>query len=219
MNVERQTLSCANMACVPSEAEKSLLKRLGDCFFSILLTLVLSPLLLLIALLIKVSSSGPVIYADNRVGLHGKCFRMYKFRTMFDGADLLKAQLMQQNEMQGPAFKMKQDPRITRVGAILRKYSLDELPQLINIFKGEMSLVGPRPPLVQEYEQYQLWHKRRLSVRPGATGLWQVSGRNEISNFDDWVKLDLQYIDQWSVWLDLVILFKTVAVVLKGTGY
>jgi len=177
----------------------------------------LFPLLLLIALLIRLDSPGPVLYRQTRVGLNGRRFRFYKFRSMVQGADVLKADLSAQNRMNGPVFKMEKDPRVTRVGRLLRKTSLDELPQLFNVLKGDMSLVGPRPNLPEEVAQYKGWQRRRLSMKPGITGLWQVSGRNLI-DFNEWMKLDLEYIDSWSLGLDLKILLKTIPTVLRGKG-
>jgi lipopolysaccharide/colanic/teichoic acid biosynthesis glycosyltransferase len=142
----------------------------------------------------------------------------WKFRTMVKNADELKKTLMHNNEMTGPMFKLTNDPRILPVGHFLRKYSLDELPQLFSVLKGDLSLVGPRPPLQTEFKEFDLWHRRKLSVKPGLTCLWQISGRNKISNFDDWAKLDLEYIDKWSIWLDLKILLKTIPAVLSGKG-
>ena len=143
---------------------------------------------------------------------------LYKFRTMVENAEAKLHELLAYNEMEGPAFKMKNDPRITKAGKILRKFSIDELPQLWNVLKGDMSLVGPRPPIPSEVDKYEPWQRRRLSMRPGITCLWQVSGRNKIVDFDDWMRLDLEYIDNWSLWLDCKILFKTAPVVLFGIG-
>ncbi len=194
------------------------LKRLIDILFSVIGLIVLSPLFLIISIAIKLTSSGPIFYPWNVVGLNKKKFTSYKFRTMVVNADKLKEKLMAKNEMNGVVFKIKNDPRITKVGHILRKFSLDELPQLYSVFKGDMSLVGPRPPLVTEVPEFENWHRRKLSVRPGITCLWQCSGRNHIKDFDDWVKMDLQYIDQWSLWLDFKILLKTIPAVLMGKG-
>ncbi|HZQ05319.1 MAG TPA: sugar transferase [Anaerolineae bacterium] len=193
-------------------------KRGLDVIGSALLLLVLSPLLLLIAAAIKLSSPGPVLYRWKVVGQGGRPFVGYKFRTMIPNADELKRELLAQNEMQGPVFKIKDDPRITSVGRVLRKFSLDELPQLWSVFKGDMSLVGPRPPLQNEYSQFTEEQKQKLAVKPGLTCLWQISGRNEIYRFDDWVRLDLEYIQHWSLWLDFKILLLTIPAVLKGTG-
>lgn len=178
----------------------------------------LSPLLGVITLAIKLSPPGPLLYRWNVVGQGGRFFTGYKFRTMVANADEIKQQLLAQNEMQGPVFKIKDDPRITRVGRILRKFSLDELPQLWSVFKGDMSLVGPRPPLQSEYEHFTEYQKLKLAVKPGITCLWQISGRNEIRDFDQWVQLDLEYIRTWSLWLDVRILWQTLFAVLRGTG-
>ncbi|MBI4367681.1 MAG: sugar transferase [Deltaproteobacteria bacterium] len=194
------------------------LKRVMDVGCSAILLCLTLPLFVCIALAVKLSSTGPVLYWDRRVGRYGERFRMPKFRTMYVNADRLKQHLLDQNEMIGPAFKMRNDPRITPIGRFLRRHSLDELPQLWTILSGEMSLVGPRPPLESEYLQYEPWHKQRLSVRPGATCLWQVMGRNAIREFDEWVEMDLKYIRNWSLWLDCKILLRTVGAVLKGTG-
>jgi exopolysaccharide biosynthesis polyprenyl glycosylphosphotransferase len=194
------------------------LKRLMDIVFSFAGLVILSPLFIAIAILIKIDSPGPVFYRWKILGLHKRSLVSYKFRTMAQNADEMKEQLLVDNEMNGVAFKMSDDPRITRVGKWLRKYSLDELPQLFSVLKGDLSLVGPRPPLQTEVEQYEGWHRRKLSVKPGLTCLWQISGRNRISDFNEWMKLDLQYIDDWTLWWDIKILFKTLIVVLKGTG-
>jgi exopolysaccharide biosynthesis polyprenyl glycosylphosphotransferase len=193
-------------------------KRAIDILISGIGLIILSPIFLIIAIAIKLGSPGPVFYRWNVVGLNKKKFSSYKFRTMVVNADELKQKLMAKNEMNGVVFKMKNDPRITKIGRILRKFSLDELPQLYSVFKGDMSLVGPRPPLASEIPEFKNWHRRKLSVKPGITCLWQCSGRNHIENFDDWVKMDLQYIDQWSLWLDLKILLKTIPAVLLGRG-
>lgn len=195
------------------------LKRLFDIVISAILLVLLSPLLALIALAIKLTTPHlPILYPWRVVGYKGKPFTGYKFTTMVADADERKAELMHLNEMTGPVFKIKDDPRVTPLGRFLRKYSLNELPQLWSVLKGDMSLVGPRPAGPQELERYEFWHKRKLSVRPGITCLWQVRGRNKISNFDDWVKMDLEYIDHWSLWLDFKILLWTVWAVIAGTG-
>jgi exopolysaccharide biosynthesis polyprenyl glycosylphosphotransferase len=180
--------------------------------------IILSPIFLVIAILIKITSEGPVFYEWNVMGFNKKPFRSWKFRTMVQEADAQKEALMAINEMKGPVFKIKNDPRITRVGRFLRKYSLDELPQLWSVFKGDMSLVGPRPAFPNELARYESWHRRKLSIKPGITCLWQISGRNNINDFDEWARMDLEYIDNWSLWLDLKILIKTVDVVFAGTG-
>ncbi len=167
---------------------------------------------------IKLDSPGPAIYTQYRVGRNGRHFKMYKFRSMYTDADARKADLEAENEMQGAMFKIKNDPRITKVGRFIRKYSIDELPQFFNVLKGDMSLVGTRPPTVEEVEHYRVEQKRRLSVTPGMTGLWQTSGRSEIYDFNQIVKLDLEYIDHWSIGLDIKLLLKTIVVCLKGRG-
>jgi lipopolysaccharide/colanic/teichoic acid biosynthesis glycosyltransferase len=169
--------------------------------------------------LIKITSPGPVFFKQQRSGLNGAPFTLYKFRTMVTNAEQSKHELEAMNEMRGPVFKVTSDPRITRIGKWLRRYSLDELPQLLNVLRGQMSLVGPRPLPVSEVKRFNdLAHRRRLSVKPGLTCLWQISGRNQINDFKDWVRLDLEYIDNWSLWLDLKILLRTIPVVFLGTG-
>jgi lipopolysaccharide/colanic/teichoic acid biosynthesis glycosyltransferase len=202
----------------PSPAWQRSVKRALDVLIAFGLLVVLAPLFLVIAIAIKLDSRGPVLYLWKVVGQGGRPFRGYKFRTMIENADAVKAQLAAQNEMQGPVFKMKKDPRITRVGRVLRKFSLDELPQLWSVFKGDMSLVGPRPPLQSEYAQFTEYQKQKVLVKPGITCLWQISGRNDIRDFDEWVRLDLEYITHWSLWLDVKILALTVLAVLRGTG-
>lgn len=194
------------------------LKRTLDVVIAFIGLIILAPLFIVIAVMIKIDSPGPVFYRWKVLGLHKKPLTSYKFRTMVQKADELKAALMAQNEMSGAVFKMENDPRVTSVGRWLRKYSLDELPQLWSVLKGDLSLVGPRPPLQTEVEKFEGWHRRKLSVKPGITCLWQTGGRNEIRDFNEWMRLDLKYIDEWSFWLDLKILLKTVAVVFKGTG-
>lgn len=192
-------------------------KRAIDIIASGLGIIVLSPVMLLIAVLIKVTSAGPVFFIQKRVSLNNRKFVLYKFRSMYKGAEKKLDEIAGRNIMSGPVFKAKNDPRITPVGKTLRKFSLDELPQLFNVFVGHMSIVGPRPPLPKEVKQYEPWQRRRLSMRPGLTCLWQISGRNKIG-FEEWMKLDLQYIDSWSLWLDFKILAKTIPVVLFGKG-
>jgi exopolysaccharide biosynthesis polyprenyl glycosylphosphotransferase len=197
---------------------QSAIKRGIDIVISAILLILLLPLFAVIALLIKLTSSGPIFYWWHVLGINKKPFIGYKFRTMIENADDLKPQLMDYNEMNGPAFKMRNDPRVTSFGRFLRKYSLDELPQLWSVLKGDMSLVGPHPPLQTEVEKFKDWHRRKLSVKPGITCFWQINGRHEIGDFDEWAGLDLQYIDNWSLWLDFKILLKTIPAVLKGTG-
>ena len=195
-----------------------LLKRIIDVILSSAALIVLLPSYVLIGILIKLTSKGTVFSQQIRFVLNGLQFTLYKFRTMVEDAEVKLATYHQCNEMEGPVFKMENDPRVTLVGKYLRKYSLDELPQLWNVIKGEMSLVGPRPPLPKEVVQYNHWQRRRLSMRPGITCLWQINGRNNIKDFDSWMKLDLDYIDHWSLWRDWVILLKTIPVVLLARG-
>lgn len=195
-----------------------LVKRLIDLFISGLSLVILSPLFLLIAVIIKFTSKGPVFFRQTRCSLNGRKFTLYKFRTMVENAEEKLKDLLALNEMEGPTFKMENDPRVTGAGRYLRKLSLDEFPQLWNVFKGDMSLVGPRPPIPSEVEKYEPWHRRKLSMRPGITCLWQVRGRNKIKDFNKWMELDLEYIDNWSLWLDLKILLATIPVVLFGIG-
>ncbi len=192
-------------------------KRAIDLTVTTLGLIILSPFLLIIAGLIKLTSSGPVFFKQKRIGVNGRIITLYKFRTMFKDAEENLAKVRHLNEAQGPVFKIKRDPRVTGLGRILRRLSIDELPQLFNVFVGDMSLVGPRPPIPDEVGKYQQWQRRRLSLRPGLTCLWQISGRNKIG-FDKWMELDLKYIDNWCLWLDFKILFKTVPVVLFGIG-
>lgn len=186
--------------------------------FAVLLIFFSFPVLLLFGLLVYLTSKGPILFKQERVGLHGRKFYQYKLRSMIVDAEEIKGQFSHLNEQSGPVFKIKNDPRLTSIGKFMRKYSIDELPQLINIILGSMTLIGPRPPIPSEVKEYKDTHHRRLSMKPGITGLWQVSGRNTIQNFDDWVKLDLEYIDNWSFLLDFRIAVKTVSTVLSGTG-
>lgn len=191
------------------------IKRLFDVVASSVAVVILSPVFLIIAIAIKINDpAGPVFYTQTRVGKDGKPFKMFKFRSMVTNADELLERLRDQNEVEGAMFKMKDDPRITKVGKLIRKYSLDELPQLLNVVGGSMSIVGPRPPLPFEVEEYTDYDRQRLMVKPGATGMWQVGGRNALS-FDQMVELDLTYINERSIWLDLKIMFETVKVMIK----
>ena len=193
-------------------------KRLIDIVASSTLLVVLAPLFAAVALLIRSDSSGPVFFKQERVGFNKRRFRLWKFRTMADGADERQAELEHLNEVEGPVFKIRNDPRITRIGKLLRRFSIDELPQLFNVLKGDMSLVGPRPLPVRDVERIdESAHKRRFSIKPGLTCLWQVNGRSNI-DFEHWVRLDLEYIDKWSLGLDLLILLKTLPAVVKGPG-
>jgi exopolysaccharide biosynthesis polyprenyl glycosylphosphotransferase len=193
-------------------------KKFMDVTFSLILIIILSPLMLLISLLIKLTSMGPVIYKQARVGLRGRQFDLYKFRTMVADADKIRVNLESKNEMDGPVFKIKDDPRVTGIGTFLRKTGLDELPQLINVLKGEMSLIGPRPPLKSETEQYKRWQLRRLSVKPGLSCFWQIIPERNSVKFDKWMEMDLAYIDNWSPRLDFIILLKTIKTVFQRTG-
>ncbi|WP_349516866.1 sugar transferase [Leuconostoc mesenteroides] len=186
-----------------------LMKKIIDYIGSGLGILLLTPVLVLIAIIIKFEDGGPVIFRQERIGYNGKKFYIFKFRSMRVDAEKLKKELLDQNEVEGAMFKMKDDPRVTNFGKFLRKHSLDELPQFFNVILGDMSLVGPRPPLIDEVENYTEYDKQRLLVRPGLSGLWQISGRNNLS-FDDMVQLDLQYIETRNIWLDMKIIFKTV---------
>ena len=202
----------------PPSVSLQLIKRFIDIAVSFVGLIIISPLYFAVVLAIKLNSPGPVYFIQERVGLNGRIFKLYKFRTMVIDAEEKLAELMKHNEMQGPAFKMDNDPRITPIGRFLRKYSIDEIPQLWNVLHGDMSLVGPRPPLPREVKQYDPWHQRRLSMRPGITCLWQVSGRNKITDFNEWVRLDLEYIDNWSLLLDFKILLRTIPAVLLTRG-
>lgn len=202
---------------VPAARTQLTLKGCIDYLGGLVGVLLSIPAAILATISIKLEDGGPIFFKQTRSGKNGKTFTLYKFRTMVPDAEKLKKDLMAKNEMSGPVFKINKDPRITRIGSFLRKTSIDELPQFINILKGDMSLVGPRPPLPSEVVKYDRWQRRKLSVKPGLTCLWQVNGRNEI-DFEDWMKLDLEYIDNWSLWLDTKILVKTVPVVLKGNG-
>lgn len=184
---------------------------LAGLVITVIVGIVLAPFLLL-------ESPGPLVFCQKRVGVNGRIFNFYKFRSMYADAEERKKELMEQNEVSGLMFKMENDPRITKVGAFIRKTSIDELPQFWNVLKGDMSLVGTRPPTLDEYQQYSYYQKRRISFRPGITGLWQISGRSDIKDFDEVVKLDLEYIDNWSLLLDFKIIFKTILVVFKGSG-
>lgn len=194
-------------------------KSFSEFWISFFILFLLSPILLLITLLIKITSKGPVIFKQERVGLRGRKFYIYKFRTMIQNAEALKQTLIDKNESDGPTFKIKKDPRITVIGRFLRKTGLDELPQLFNVLKGEMSLIGPRPPLPDEVEKYERWQLRRLSMKPGITCTWQIiPNRNEVL-FEKWMNLDIQYIESWSIKKDFLLFFKTIKTVFTGTGH
>jgi exopolysaccharide biosynthesis polyprenyl glycosylphosphotransferase len=203
----------------PESAWQSLAKQLLDVIGALILFAIFLIPMLAAAVLIKLTSPGPVFFKQKRSGLNGRPFTMYKFRSMETDAEQRKHEIAAMNEMSGPVFKVTNDPRVTPIGRVLRKFSIDECPQLLNVLRGEMSLVGPRPLPVEEVKRFDdLAHRRRLSVRPGLTCLWQVSGRNDVSDFKDWVRLDLEYIDNWSLWLDLKILCRTIPVVLLAKG-
>jgi exopolysaccharide biosynthesis polyprenyl glycosylphosphotransferase len=193
------------------------LKRSLDVFGAGLGLLAISPILMVLGLIIKITSRGPIFFAQERVGQNGQIFKMYKLRSMRTDAEAQKAFLMAKNEADGPVFKIKNDPRITPIGRWIRKYSLDELPQLWNVFSGDMSLVGPRPPIPTEVAKYTAWEKLRLTIKPGLTCIWQVSGRSKIG-FQQWVMMDVEYIRSWSLMLDIKILSRTLPAVLKGDG-
>lgn len=201
----------------PEEESLLLMKRVADFVTALVLAVVLSPLFLLLAMLVKLTSQGPIFYRQIRCGLGGRKFTLYKFRSMRADADLQREELEAMNEADGPVFKIKDDPRCTPVGRFMRRFSLDELPQFVNILKGEMSFVGPRPPLPEEVEKYEPWQRRRLRMQPGLTCLWALEGRSKL-NFRRWMELDLEYIDNWSPALDLKIFLKTIPVVLLGRG-
>jgi len=202
---------------VPYNYSELFIKRIIDFIGGVIGLLIFSPLFLIVAIAIKCNSRGTIFYRQTRLGQNGRKFVMYKFRSMVNDADQMKDQLQNRNEMDGPVFKMKEDPRITKIGRFLRKYSLDEFPQFINVLKGEMSLVGPRPPIQEEVEQYSLWQRRRLSMKPGLTCLWQIKGRSKI-DFEEWMRLDLEYIDNWSLWLDFTIILRSIPAILTARG-
>jgi exopolysaccharide biosynthesis polyprenyl glycosylphosphotransferase len=208
---------CIEIVRTPLRGLNWFMKRSADFILSAIGIILISPILLITAIAIKIDSRGPLLIKQKRIGKNGAPFHMLKFRSMVANAEALKASLASQNEAVGPVFKIKNDPRITRVGHFIRKYSLDELPQLFNVLMGQMSLIGPRPPLPNEVEQYTDYQWRRFDVRPGITGLWQVSGRSDLP-FEEWVKLDIYYIERWSLSLEFKILLKTIPVVLKGEG-
>ncbi len=203
----------------PEMSWQAVAKQMIDMVGALVALVVFSPIMICCAIIIRLSSPGPIFFCQQRSGLNGRPFTMYKFRSMVTDAEQRRQELEDLNEMDGPVFKVSEDPRITWIGRILRRRSFDELPQIFNVLKGEMSLVGPRPLPVDETLQFDdLAHRRRLSVKPGLTCLWQISGRNNVKDFQEWVRLDLEYIDNWSLWLDIQILVRTVPVVLLGTG-
>jgi len=204
---------------VPEASWQGVAKQAIDLAGSLALLVLVSPLLLAVALAIRLTSPGPILFRQQRCGLNGRPFTMLKFRSMVSDAEQRKHELEALNEMSGPVFKVTNDPRITPIGRWMRKFSIDEFPQLWNVFRGEMSLVGPRPLPVDEVERFDdPSDRRRLSVKPGLTCLWQISGRNDVKDFREWVRLDLEYIDHWSLWLDLKIMWRTIPVVISGSG-
>jgi exopolysaccharide biosynthesis polyprenyl glycosylphosphotransferase len=218
--ISRRTLDVVAAQIKPTVRRKEslVLKRIVDVVGSTLAVVVLAPLFVLIAIAVKMTSRGSALFVQERCGLNGRVFRFYKFRTMVIDAESQKCELEHLNEMKGPVFKIRSDPRVTALGRVLRKLSLDELPQLWNVLRGEMSLVGPRPPIPEEVERYTDRQAQRLSVVPGLTGLWQVSGRSALNDFDKWIELDLHYVQHWSLWLDLKILLKTFVAVASTRG-
>ena len=207
-----------SFSTTPTNEALMFVRRILDVVLATFILVIAGPLIMLpTAILIRLTSPGPVLFRQKRCGLNGRQFVMYKFRSMVNNAEQLRVEVEGLNEMDGPVFKSSRDPRITTIGKIIRRFSFDELPQVFNVLRGDMSLVGPRPPLPDEVARYERWQRRRLSMKPGMTCLWQISGRNEVS-FEDWMKLDLTYIDNWSLLLDLKILLKTVPVVLLGRG-
>ncbi len=215
---ELEGIPLLTFASSPAAPFPLFLKRLMDLTVAVAGLLLLAPLMGLVAAAIRLTSPGPALFRQVRCGLNGRRFVLYKFRTMYADAEARLQEVAHLNEVRGPAFKARRDPRVTPLGRILRRLSLDELPQLINVLKGDMSLVGPRPPLPEEVARYERWQRRRLAMKPGLTGLWQVSGRAEIADFDRWTQLDLAYIDHWSLWLDLKILLRTLPAVLSTRG-
>ncbi|MEM6295289.1 MAG: sugar transferase [Myxococcota bacterium] len=216
-NVSGMAVPMLGLRRTPTAEAQLAAKRLVDIAGGLVGLLLAGPIMLVTAVAIKLDSAGPIFFKQVRAGRNGRKFTMYKFRSMVVDAEAKKAALMHLNEMGGPVFKIKRDPRITAIGRFIRKTSIDELPQFFNILVGDMSLVGPRPPLPSEVEDYEPWQRRRLSVKPGLTGLWQVSGRNQV-DFEEWMQLDLEYIDSWSLWLDIKIIAKTVPTVLFHKG-
>ncbi len=211
------TMPLLTISNTPTDYLAMRVKAIFDFIFSLMVIILASPVFVIISLMIKLTDGGSVFFKQKRVGLRGRKFYAFKFRTMVVNAEELKAKLMEENEMDGPVFKMKNDPRITRVGRFLRKTSLDELPQFFNVLMGDMSVVGPRPPVPQEVKEYERWQLRRLSMKPGITCTWQVSGRNDIP-FEEWMKMDLDYIDNWSLKLDFVIFLKTIRTMIIADG-
>ena len=223
VRISRELSRCAGgnvvtMGTVELKLRDQVLKRTMDIVGGIVGCIISIPIIALVAIPLKLESPGPLIFKQRRVGRNGRVFCIHKLRSMYVDAEARKKELMAQNEMNGLMFKMEDDPRITRVGRFIRRTSIDELPQFFDVVRGSMSLVGTRPPTLDEYRQYESHHKRRLSMKPGITGLWQVSGRSDIDDFEEVVKLDVQYIDNWSIWMDIYLLFRTVGVVFDRKG-
>lgn len=223
VRISRELSRCAGgnvvtMGTVELKLRDQVLKRTMDIVGGIVGCIISIPIIALVAIPLKLESPGPLIFKQRRVGRNGRVFYIHKLRSMYVDAEARKKELMAQNEMNGLMFKMEDDPRITRVGRFIRRTSIDELPQFFDVVRGSMSLVGTRPPTLDEYRQYESHHKRRLSMKPGITGLWQVSGRSNIDDFEEVVKLDVQYIDNWSIWMDIYLLFRTVGVVFDRKG-
>lgn len=223
VRISRELSRCAGgnvvtMGTVELKLRDQVLKRTMDIVGGIVGCIISIPIIALVAIPLKLESPGPLIFKQRRVGRNGRVFYIHKLRSMYVDAEARKKELMAQNEMSGLMFKMEDDPRITRVGRFIRRTSIDELPQFFDVVRGSMSLVGTRPPTLDEYRQYESHHKRRLSMKPGITGLWQVSGRSDIDDFEEVVKLDVQYIDNWSIWMDIYLLFRTVGVVFDRKG-
>ena len=223
VRISRELSRCAGgnvvtMGTVELKLRDQVLKRTMDIVGGIVGCIISIPIIALVAIPLKLESPGPLVFKQRRVGRNGRVFYIHKLRSMYVDAEERKKELMARNEMNGLMFKMQDDPRITKVGKFIRKTSIDELPQFFDVLRGDMSLVGTRPPTLDEYKQYESHHKRRLSMKPGITGLWQVSGRSNIEDFEEVVKLDTRYIDNWTIWQDLKILLKTVWVVFAGRG-
>jgi exopolysaccharide biosynthesis polyprenyl glycosylphosphotransferase len=207
-----------NFINIPHNSYALAIKKIIDICVSLFLIISLSPVLLLITAIIIFTSKGPIVFKQARVGLRGRAFNLFKFRTMVANAEMLRKGLENENEVDGPVFKIKRDPRVTKFGRFLRRTGLDELPQLINVLRGEMSLIGPRPPLLKETQQYKRWQLRRLSVKPGLSCFWQIKPDRNNIKFEKWMELDLAYIDNWSLRLDFIILLKTIKTVFQRTG-
>jgi len=214
---EMEGIPLLALSTTPQRIGQLFIKRIFDIIISLIAMIILSPILVATAIAIKIDSSGPILFRQKRVGLNGRNFTLYKFRSMVKNAEKMREQIEHLNEMSGPVFKIRDDPRLTKVGKFIRKFSIDELPQLFNVLKGDMSLVGIRPPISEEVKKYERWQRRRLSMRPGITCIWQVSGRNKV-DFDQWMRMDLNYIDNWSLKLDFKLLLKTIPAVLFTKG-